>query len=268
MGYYNLNEMGEETEVFQEEIEAAAPLILSSEYVVALTGAGVSVESGIAPFRGPGGLWTKYGEPQMDGYRKFLADPKGYWEERLNPRRRRRLGIPIHEAEPNPGHFALAEMEEMGLLKVLITQNVDNLHAAAGSQNVIEIHGNTYKLRCVDCGARFFRKGFDLSELPPRCPNCGGVVKGDTVMFGEPIPSDVLARCMEEAGRCDCMLVVGTSAVVHPAASLPLMAKRRGGVLIEVNPRQSDLSTLCDVCIQAPSGEALPALVSELKRIG
>ncbi len=249
------------------EIEAAARLILSAEYVVALTGAGISVESGIPPFRGPGGLWTKYGEPPMDGYRRFLADPKRWWKERLDPRRRRSLGASIREAKPNPGHIALAEMEEMGLLRTVITQNIDNLHTEAGSRNVLEIHGNARKLRCIGCGARFPWEGFDLSELPPRCPECGGIVKGDTVMFGEPIPGDVLSRCLEEAERCDCMLVVGTSAVVHPAASLPLMVKNREGVLIEVNPRRSELSSLCDIRIRAPSGEALPALVSALKRL-
>lgn len=260
-------EMDAGEERLNGEIQAAAALILSADYVVALTGAGVSVESGIPPFRGPGGLWTKYGEPPMDGYRRFLADPKGYWEERLKPKRRRRMGTSILEARPNPGHYALSEMEGMGLLMTLITQNIDNLHTAAGSRNVLEIHGNVHKLRCIGCGARFRRDGFDLSELPPRCPDCDGVVKGDTVMFGEPIPEDVLARCLEETRRCDCMLVVGTSAAVYPAASFPLMVKQRGGVIIEVNPRSSELSTLCDIRIPASSGEVLPRLVLALKRL-
>lgn len=248
-------------------IERAAELILSADYVVALTGAGVSVESGIRPFRGPGGIWTERGEPSLDGYQRFMADPKAYWENRTRPGRSHGFGTSIYEAEPNQGHYALGEMEGMGLLRTLITQNIDNLHIAAGSRNILEIHGNVHKLRCVSCNARFPRKGFDLSVLPPMCPECDGVVKGDTVMFGEPIPSDVLNRCFEESERSDCMLVVGTSAVVYPAAGLPVMVKRGGGVLIEVNPLPSELSPLCDVCVRAPSGEALPLLVSALKRL-
>ena len=173
-------------------IHEAVDLILSAEYVVALTGAGVSVESGIRPFRGPGGLWTERGEPPMDGYTRFMGDPKGYWERRLDPERRRGFGRSLQEAQPNPGHLALSELEEMGVLKSLITQNVDNLHIAAGSTNVHEIHGNTHKLRCMSCNTRYTVEGFEVSELPPRCPSCGGVIKGDTVMFGEPIPVPML----------------------------------------------------------------------------
>ena len=250
---------------YNSAIERAAELILSADYVVALTGAGVSVESGIRPFRGPGGLWTERGEPSMDGWARFNSDPKAYWERRMDPQRRGSLGRSLYEAEPNPGHVALAEMEGMGLVKALITQNIDNLHIEAGSVNVLEIHGNSKKLRCIECNAKFPREGFDLSVLPPRCPGCGGVVKGDTVMFGEPIPAEVLRGCFEETERSDCMLVVGTSGAVVPAASLPYTVKRNGGTLVEVNPLQSELSYLCDVCVRAPSGEALPLLVSRLK---
>ncbi len=254
---------------FERGIREAAELILSAEYVVALTGAGVSVESGIRPFRGPGGLWTERGEPPMDGYTRFMEDPKGYWERRLDPERRRGFGRSVHEAQPNPGHLALSELEEMGVLKSLITQNTDNLHIAAGSTNVHEIHGNVHKLRCINCTTRYPVEGFDVSELPPRCPSCGGVIKGDTVMFGEPIPAPTLNTCLAEAERSDCMLVIGTSAMVFPAAARPLNVKRRGGVLIEFNPRESELSGVCDVTVRAPSGESLPILVSRLKeRLG
>ena len=246
------------------KVAEAARLIKASKYVIALTGAGVSVESGIRPFRGPGGLWTEKGEPPMDGYTRFEANPKRYWEERLG-NARSGFGISIEGAKPNAGHHALAELEAMGVLRALITQNIDNLHIAAGSKNVLEIHGNRLKLRCIQCGERFQMVGFDLSTLPPKCPECGGVVKDDVVMFGEPIPRGVLAACQSEAGRSDCMIVAGTSAVVYPAAGLPLIVKERGGTIIEVNPLESELSGMSDVVIRAPSGEALPALVEALR---
>ena len=254
---------------FERTIHETAELILSAEYVVALTGAGVSVESGIRPFRGPGGLWTERGEPSMDGYARFMKDPKGYWERRLDPVRKREFGRSLHEAQLNSGHQALSELEEMGVLKSLITQNIDNLHIAAGSSNVHEIHGNFTKLRCVNCNTRYPVEGFEISELPPRCPSCGGVIKSDTVMFGEPIPVPTLNLCLAEAEHSDCMLIIGTSATVFPAAALPLNVKRRGGALIEFNPRESELSWMCDVTVRAPSGESLPILVSRLKeRLG
>lgn len=250
-----------------EKIGEATRAILGARYLVALTGAGVSVESGIPPFRGPGGIWTRFGEPDMRGYERFKTDPKAWWGRQEGTRGRRGLGGSMRRAEPNPGHYALAELEQMGLLKALITQNVDNLHNIAGSRNVIEVHGNSYKLRCISCHRRFDRETFRVEEIPPRCPECGGVVKGDTVMFGEPIPPDVLRRCYEETGRCDCMLVVGTSGVVYPAASLPIIVKREGGTLIEVNPYDTELTSLCNIIIRAPSGEALPKLVEEIKRM-
>jgi NAD-dependent deacetylase len=248
-------------------IDDAAELMLSSAYVICLTGAGVSVESGIPPFRGPGGLWTKHGEPPMDGYQRFMEDPKGYWEQRFTPERSLGLGGAIVDAKPNSGHYALAEMEAIGVLRVLITQNIDNLHVLAGSRNLLEIHGNSQKLRCIDCGSRFQREGFDLSVMPPRCPYCSGVVvKSDMVMFGEPIPQDVLRRCFEEARRSDCILVAGTSALVHPAAGIPITVKRKKGKIIEVNITRTELSGISDVQVIARSGEALPALVEALKR--
>ncbi len=201
----------------------------------------------------------------MNGYRRFEEDPKRYWEEIVNPVRGSRFGDSYNEAKPNAGHFALAEMESMGVLRSLITQNIDNLHIQAGSRNVLEIHGNRLKLRCVRCGERFLREGFDLSILPPHCPTCRGIVKDDVVMFGEPIPRDVLDKCHAEAEMSDCMIVAGTSAVVYPAASLPLIIKEKGGVIIEVNPLESELSNISDVVIRAPSGEALPALIESIK---
>jgi NAD-dependent deacetylase len=215
--------MGEEANQYKEEIEEAARIIKVSKYVVALTGAGVSVASGIPPFRGPDGLWTKHGEPPPNDYQRFLENPAKWWEQRINKTSfYRDFTETLSKADPNPSHFALAELEKMGHLKCLITQNIDNLHRRAGSQNIAEIHGNAFLLRCIACGKRFEPKTFSitLDNLPPKCPECKSPVKTDTVMFGEMIPNDVLDKCMMESGRADCFLTIGTSALVYPAAGL------------------------------------------------
>jgi len=246
-------------------IREAANIIANSKYVTCLTGAGISVESGIRPFRGPGGLWTEKGEPSMDGYQRFLRDPEAYWRRRLE--QESEFGISILNSKPNPGHYALAELENMRVLKYLITQNIDNLHLAVGSKNVLEIHGNGQYLRCIDCSTKWHKDEFKLDSIPPYCSKCGGIIKTDTVMLGEPIPSKVLTRCFEESEKSDCMMVAGTSATVTPAANLPMIVKRNGGVLVEVNIRESHISYSCDVNIFAPSGEALPLLVGEIRKL-
>ena len=165
-------------------------------------------------------------------------------------------------AKPNPAHYALAELEAMGVLKHVVTQNIDNLHQVAGTQSITEFHGNRYKLRCIQCHTRFGREAFDLSpDAPPVCPHCAGVVKSDTVMFGEPIPQDALESCYQHAERADAVLLVGTSAVVYPAAEFPAIAYRRGARLIEVNPKETPLTPVCSAVLRAPSGEALPKLL-------
>ena len=247
------------------DLERAVQIISAARYVTALSGAGMSVESGIPPFRGPGGLWTKHGEPPMNGYERFLADPKKAWEDRLSPRGpMRELWETLRRAEPNPGHDALVRLEEKGILRFLITQNVDDLHRRAGSQRLAEIHGNATLIRCLECVRRFPQADIPLDELPPRCPSCHGMLKSDTVSFGEPIPPDVLARCFEEADRSDCMIVAGTSATVYPAAQFPLEIRQRGGHLIEVNLYESELTSLCSVSLRGPSASLLPALVESL----
>ena len=251
-----------------EDIEKAARLIVEASHVLALVGAGMSVESEIPPFRGPGGLWTKYGEPDMRGYDRFISDPKGWWESILSRQGyARELAEGIAQAKPNPGHYALAELEEMGVLKHIITQNVDNLHYAAGSKNVAEIHGNIHKLRCVSCGRRFERDEISMEVIPPLCPQCNGYIKTDGVMFGEPIPPDVLQRCEDETEKCDCMLLLGTSAQVYPAAAFPSFVRRKGGSLIEVNPYETALTGSCHVVIRGQTGEALPLLVERIRSL-
>ena len=249
----------------QALLVTAAQMIGSANHLVAMVGAGLSVESGIPPYRGPGGLWTKTGGPPLLSYREFVEDPKLWWERRL--RGETEPGNPIQEMKtaadrsaPNPGHYALVELETSRFLKSTITQNVDNLHGQAGSRAVLEIHGNRTKLRCTGCVTRWNREDFSLAGLPPTCPECGGIVKMDTVMFGEPIPADVLQECREQTARCDCMLLIGTSGTVKPAAQLPLIAKERGAMLIEINPEETELTSTCDLVLRGPSGELLPLL--------
>jgi len=250
------------------DIQRAAALVRRARYVVALTGAGMSVESGIPPFRGPGGLWTKYGEPPMNGYQRFLADPAAAWRERLSPSGpMRELWETLQAAQPNPGHHALTQLEANGVLRCLITQNVDNLHRLAGTQHIAEIHGNYILIRCIQCTSRFERDEISLDVLPPRCPRCDGILKSDTVSFGEPIPADMLARCFEETEKCDCMLVAGTSATVYPAAQFPVDVRHRGGSLIEINPYETELTPFTTISLRGPSASVLPELVAQIAQI-
>ena len=253
----------------------AAEALLRARYVIALVGAGISVESGIPPFRGKGGLWTKHGEPPMDGYQRFMLDPAIGWRDMLDRRTSDdEFTRAIAAAQPNPAHHALAELERIGVLRHTITQNIDNLHFVAGSEAVTEIHGNRTKLRCVDCDARWSwdeftatvlaGNGLTEAELPPACPRCRGIVKSDVVMFGEPIPQYALAECYRQAERADCVLIVGTSAAVYPAAHFPEMVMQNGGTAIEVNPDETPYSRHAVAALRGPAGEMLPRLVAAL----
>jgi NAD-dependent deacetylase len=255
-------------EELAQQLERAAETVAGASYVIALVGAGLSKESGIPTFRGGDGLWDKYGEPPMNDYQRFMDNPKQWWEERLSASGAyKELMEALAQAKPNPGHYALRDLEEMGFLKHIITQNIDNLHQLAGSTALTEIHGNRTKMRCIQCHRRWPREEFRSEEVPPRCPDCGGLVKGDTVMFGEPIPPDALESCYREAQRADCVLLIGTSAVVYPAAEFPVIAYRRGARLVEVNPQETPLSELCVAVLRAPSGQVLPRLVERVKEL-
>ncbi len=250
------------------DITAAARTLISARYVIALVGAGVSVESGIPPFRGAGGLWTKHGEPPMDGYQRFLADPAAHWQQMLARRESDdEFTRALRNAQPNAGHIAMARLEEIGVLKHTISQNIDDLHFRAGSVAVTEIHGNRTKVRCIGCGARRSRDDVDTSSVPPVCGNCGGVLKGDTVMFGEPIPRAFLDECDAAAERADCVLIAGTSANVVPAAWYPEQVLRRGGTLVEVNIEPTPFSPHCAAVLRGPSAELLPRLVERVEKL-
>ena len=253
-----------------DHLERAARIVAESSYLIALVGAGMSKESGIPTFRGGDGLWDKHGEPPMDGYQRFLDDPAAWWADRLAERNqpgRSEFARSLEEAKPNPGHVAMAEMERLGYLKHIITQNIDNLHQLAGSTAITEIHGNRTKMRCIECSRRWPREEFVTDEVPPRCPDCRGFIKGDTVMFGEPIPRDAIESCYEHAQRADAVLLVGTSAAVYPAAEFPMIAYRNGAKLVEINPQETPLSEVSSAVLRAPSGEALPKILARAQEL-
>ncbi|HMO52913.1 MAG TPA: NAD-dependent deacylase [Tepidiformaceae bacterium] len=246
-------------------LRQAAALIRRSRYAVALAGAGLSAESGIPTYRGADGIWTKFGEPTIDGWDLLLDNPEAWWKHAIEHKvGGTEFSAAIDRAAPNPGHYALTDLEHMGRLAHVITQNIDNLQRVAGSRNVTEIHGNRFKVRCMECGMRDRLETTPLDRLPPLCSECGGVLKNDTVMFGEPIPKDALDECYRHSLAADLFLTIGTSAVVYPAADFPVLAKRRGAPLIEINPQETPLSEIADVVIRAPSGLVLPALVDLL----
>jgi NAD-dependent deacetylase len=267
------------TEELDAAIRCAAEVVCAARNPTALTGAGLSVESGIPPFRGPGGLWTKHGEPPLDGYQRFLRDPRAHWEGRLRPAEGWAKGLreTLDRAKPNAGHRALAELERDGRLSTLITQNIDDLHRQAGTRSVLEIHGNARLLRCTECVSRFTRAELpiDPDDLPPRCPRCDGIIKEDTVSFGEPIPQDVLRGCSEAVARSDCMIVAGTSATVYPAAEFPYDVLRRHGAVIEVNPHASELTEALEragsqgastLSLRGPAGAVLQRLLHHTRQ--
>lgn len=233
--------------------------VRGAKSVAVLTGAGISAESGIPTFRGNEGLWKQFRPEDLANFDAFIANPTLVWEWYQF---RRQV---VDKAIPNAGHRALAAWEAKVADFTLTTQNVDGLHARAGSRNLIELHGNLNRDRCIDCGQIFGREIELNGEALPLCA-CGGQLRPDVVWFGELLPEDAMDRSVEAAWRCDIFLSVGTSAVVQPAASLPTAAKRHGAVLIEVNPEPTPLSSYATYTLYAPAGEALPALVELLDR--
>jgi NAD-dependent deacetylase len=240
-------------------IDDAAAHIRGATYLTAFTGAGISVESGIPPFRGPGGLWGKY-DPRTLEIDYFLAGPSRAW-----PTIKEIFYDNFGAARPNAAHLALARMESAGRLKVLVTQNIDNLHYAAGSRNIAEFHGNSRRLLCLSCGAKVDASPDILAALPPRCP-CGGIYKPDFIFFGEGIPAEAYARSREAATRSDVMIVVGSTGEVYPAAYVPQWAKEAGATIIEVNPGPSAFTaSVTDIFIPMKAGEAFPLLEAALE---
>ena len=235
----------------------AAGIILAHQPCVALTGAGISAESGIPTFRDKGGLWDKFDPAVYASIEVFREDPSKYWSIRGEFIRR------YDDYRPNSGHTALAALEALGLLDHVITQNIDGLHRKAGSRNVTEVHGSLREIHCLGCGREYLAPRVPEGPVP-RC-GCGGVLKPNTVLFGEPLPPEALQTAVEKARACRSMLLVGTSAVVQPAASLPFLARDRGAKLIEVNLERAFPGADCFVGEKA--GTALPLIEAELRTL-
>jgi NAD-dependent deacetylase len=240
------------------ELEAAR-LICSASYLTAFTGAGISVESGIPPFRGPGGLWDRY-DPRMLELDYFLAHPDIAW-----PVIKEIFYDNFGTAQPNAAHLALARLETAGRLKLLITQNIDDLHYRAGSRNVVEFHGNSRQLVCLACSQRVDAVPGLLEKLPPLCP-CGGVYKPGFIFFGEGIPQGAQARSQDAARRTDVMIVVGSTGEVYPAAMIPRWAAEAGAAIIEINPEASEFTrAVSDLHLPLKATEAFRLIEKEMR---
>ncbi len=236
-----------------------ADVVATARHCIVFTGAGISAESGIPTFRGAGGLWERHRPEELATPEAFARDPELVW------RWYRWRQEVVYRAEPNPGHRAISELETIGVVKAVITQNVDGLHQRAGSRNVVELHGSLWRARCMKCGA-VYRLDKPVEEIPPRCPRCGGLLRPDVVWFGEPLPQDAWERAVELASRSDAVLVVGTSGVVYPAAYIPRIAKDHGAVVVEVNVEESAITPIADFFLRGKAGEVLPRLVEEVKK--
>ena len=234
-----------------------AAMLVKRRKCVALTGAGISAESGIPTFRTKGGLWEKYDPMVYASADVFRQDPSKYWIIRGEFIRN------YDKYKPNPGHYALYELEQMQILRHIITQNIDGLHKKAGSRNVSEIHGSLREIYCMSCNKEYRAPVVPPGD-PPYC-NCGGVLKPNTVLFGEQLPVEALSKAHDESATCETMLVVGTSAVVQPAASLPYLAKENGAVIVEINPEKAFPNA--DYYIEEKAGMALSAIVEEVKAV-
>jgi len=245
----------------EDTILLAAEAIKKSTNLISLTGAGISVESGIPDFRSAGGLWEKYDPAIYASIDTFNNHPEKAWDMIFE------MVEVTTSAEANPAHKALAELEALGYLKAVITQNIDNLHQEGGSREVIEYHGNASRLVCRKCGSHYSAEEYDISTRQiPKCSRCSQILKPEVVFFGEMIPNEALVQSHNLAQFADAVIVVGTSALVYPAASIPYEAKERGATIIECNVEKTGLTRqITDIFIEGPAGQTLPRIVKAVK---
>jgi NAD-dependent deacetylase len=250
----------------ETKINEVAQMIASSKKIVVFTGAGISTESGIPDFRGPQGLWTKV-DPNDYTIDRFLSSE----ETRRRIWQHLRDGGLMADVQPNRAHYAVAELEKMGKLSSVVTQNVDNLHQKAGNSPhlVYELHGNMQRIVCIQCHKRYpidiATKETPSPDYVLSCESCGGILKPDVVFFGEMLPQDVLARATQEANNCDFLLVIGSTLFVYPAAYIPLYAKQSGAKIVIINLGETQQDDIADVRLDAPAGETMSQIIERLK---
>lgn len=240
----------------------AAKIIKSSRRCVAFTGAGISVESGISPFRGENGLWNKY-DPQAFDIQYFYNYTRQSWEVILEI-----FYALFGKVKPNLAHYALAELEANKILSAVITQNVDNLHFDAGSNVVHEFHGSLKKLVCIKCKKKYRISDIDLNILPPLCDKCNGFLKPDVIFFGEAIPEPAKTNSFNEAKKADCFILIGTTGTVAPANMIPAEAKSNGAKIIEINPVKSEYTdSVTDIFLEEKAVSAMEKLMEEIDKL-
>ncbi len=250
-------------EPLAERIAKAVQLFQKAERVVTFTGAGISTESGLSDFRSPGGLWSRF---RMVTYQEFIESSEGrkeYWAMR------RELIPELLSARPNKAHLALGDLERMGKMEAVITQNIDGLHLDAGSSKVLELHGTNRTASCMSCGKQWpiepVQKWLEEGNLDPHCDACPGLIKPDTVSFGQAMPQDVMAEAFGLAGKCDLLLMIGSSLEVHPAASIPPAAYENGAKIIFINRTATPYDHLADLFFSESAGEVMSRIVKQLK---
>lgn len=246
----------------ENKLLEAAELIKRSRHAIAFTGAGISVESGIPPFRGNTGLWSKY-DPIVLDINYFFTNTIDAWKVI------RELFYDFFgKAKPNPAHEGLAQLEDKGIIKAVITQNIDNLHQEAGSKTVYEFHGTAQTMICTKCGDKYHSSEVNLKNLPPKCKRCSGVLKPDFIFFGEGIPEEANRLSFLAAEQSDVFIVIGTTGEVMPASMLPASAKRNGAKIIEINIEPSHFTNqITDILLEGKAGEIIPKLVKEINNL-
>ncbi len=231
----------------------------NADNILIFTGAGISAESGIDTFRGKGGLWNKMKPEELASFDGFMKNPNLVWEWYQY---RRQI---VHETSPNSGHYAIAEFEKYYNSVSVVTQNVDNLHNRAGSTNVLELHGNIERNFCIDCNTFFGVEDFQSVSEAPKCPKCSGMIRPDVVWFGESLPQGVFEKAEALARESDICFIVGTSAVVYPAAYIPVTAKEFGAYIVEINVEQTEITRSVDLSLIGKAGELLPEIIKKIK---